>query len=197
MGKAATETRFKRGHPQTAMMHLASHAVVDHLFPQSSAILLGATPEDDGRLTTEEIVTMNLRDTVVVMSSCRSATGRVIGGEGPLGLARGFFHAGAVTVMGSLWPLRDDETATLFEAFYREMGRGRSVGEAMHRAKQIRRRAGAPTAAWAGVVVLGDANRVVVPPRSVSHWALLAVIGIALGLGWRVLRRRAERIDIG
>jgi hypothetical protein len=90
---------------------------------------------------------------VVVLAACRSASGLGLRGEGVVGLGRSFFEAGAHGVVGSLWPLRDDESSVLLEGFYRGLARGSSVAEAMAEARRKRIRA---TAAWAGMVVLGD-----------------------------------------
>jgi hypothetical protein len=65
--------------------------------------------------------------------------------------------------VGSLWPLRDDEAALLVESLARGLGHGRSVGEAMAAVRRERVRAGAPTAAWAGLVVIGDGDFVPLP----------------------------------
>lgn len=193
IGKQATEQRFKAGHPSAGMIHLATHAIVDHMFPESSAIMLGAEGGEDGRMSTAELVHLDLKGVAVVMSSCRSATGRVVGGEGPLSLARGLMHAGSPTVIGALWPLRDDDASALFSDFYREVGRGHSLAEALHRAKATRRQAGAPIAAWAGVVLVGDGSIRPVPPPAPNRWLPLGALGVATGLLWLWLGRRAAR----
>ncbi len=75
-----------------------------------------------------------------------------------MSLAGAFFRAGAHAVVGSLRPLRDDEAAVLFSAFYRRLGQGQSVSQAMAGARRERIRGRAPVAAWAGLSVLGDAD---------------------------------------
>lgn len=149
------------------VVHFAAHAVVDDLRPRRSAVMLAAEGSGDGLLQPREIVRLPIDGRLVVLSTCHSAGGRVLEGEGVLSLARAFFQAGAPAVVGSLWRLGDEEASALFDLFYRRLGEGASVAEALASAQRQRRLAGAPAAAWAGVVPLGDAARVPFPEGAV------------------------------
>ena len=140
-----------------SVLHFAAHALVDEQFPDRSAILLspGSTGED-GWLQIREIVDLDLAGQLVVLSACQSASGPVVSGEGVLSLARGFFQAGAHVVVGSLWPLRDDDAAFLFESFYRNLAGGMPIASALRHAQQEARGEGLPAAAWASLTVVGD-----------------------------------------
>jgi CHAT domain-containing protein len=158
LGPAASEHFFKSTDLRRYdVLHLATHAVVDVEAPERSAVVLASgTEREDGLLQSREISALELDRAVVVLAACRSASGLGLRGEGVVGLARSFFEAGAHGVVGSLWPLRDDESSVLLEGFYRGLARGSSVAEAMAGARRERIGARAATAAWAGVVVLGD-----------------------------------------
>jgi len=146
------------------ILHFATHAVLDDQHPERSGVLLTPAPaSEDGLLQLREIVRLRLDGRVVVLSSCRSASGQMVRGEGVMGLARAFFEAGAHTVVASLWPLRDDDGAALFDRFYAHLARGRSVAAALGAAQRDRIAAGAPAYAWAGLVVLGDGDLVPLP----------------------------------
>jgi hypothetical protein len=190
----ASEGFVKRAEPgRYRLVHLAAHAVVDEEDPARSAILLAGGEGEDGLLQVREVVDLDLRGALVTLSACRSAGGTVMAGEGVLGLARSFFQAGAGAVVGGLWPLRDEETATLMEAFYRRLADGEPVGRALAGAKRERLRAGAPTAAWAGVVAMGAAARQPwtggEPSSIVWRLVLVALAGALLVLLLRRLRR--------
>ena len=127
--------------------------------PERSAVLLspGAASED-GLLQSREIEGLDLDGRIVVLSACQTASGAILSGEGVLSLARSFFEAGANAVIGTRWPIRDDDAASLFEAFYQRLGAGASLSEALKQAKAQAIAANRPAAAWASLVLLGDGD---------------------------------------
>lgn len=194
VGDEASEAFLKRAPlDEFGVLHFAAHALVDDQRPRRSAVLLAAgAREEDGLLQPREIAALDLAGKLVVVSACESGSGQVLLGEGVQSLARAFFRAGARAVVASLWRLEDDEAAAFFDLFYRALADGESVAGAVARARRELRRDGAPAAAWAGVVVLGDGGMVPVPggvSRSGRWWALLwvSVVAAALLVVWRRL----------
>ena len=126
--------------------------------------------------------------------ACQSASGAVLRGEGVLSLARAFFEAGATTVVGSLWPVRDDATAELVDRFYHHLAAGETVAAALAAAQRDRLEACAPAADWAGLMVLGDGGRVPlpggVPAVELSLGRAVLILLIALVLVALTHRRR-------
>jgi CHAT domain-containing protein len=180
------------------MLHIAAHAVVDEAHPERSAVLLAPGADDeDGLLQIREIVGLDLKGRLIFLSSCDSASGTVVEGEGVMGLARAFFQAGAVGVVGSLWPIRDDEAALMVDAMATHLGRGASIASALASARRDRLKAGAPAADWAALVVLGDGDFVPLPGgrKPLASGALLATLAAALAaaVGALVLRRGRTR----
>lgn len=198
VGDDASEGFFKKADlGRFAILHFATHAVLDEDHPERSGVLLTAAPDsEDGILQLREIVPLDLDGRIVVLSSCRSASGTMLRGEGVLGLARAFFQAGAHTVIASLWPLRDDDGAALFDRFYEHLGQGKSVAAALRAAQRERAEEGAPAYAWAGLVVLGDGGLVPLPDGRRRRPLLAAVVPfvaaavLLLGAGGVVWRRR-------
>ncbi len=201
IGRDATESFLKNTDlTRFGLLHLAAHAVVDEQNPDRSAVVLSAgAASEDGLLQVREIGELRLGGSVVALSACRTASGAVLSGEGVLGLARAFFQAGARTVVGSLWPLRDDEAARIFSDFYRGIGEGESVAGALRRAQVEALQNGMPANAWAGLVVLGDGSvallaRGTPPARNSTLW-----VGVGLGAiliaGALLLRRRFRRSE--
>jgi CHAT domain-containing protein len=196
VGEQATERFLKTADLRAyGVLHLAAHAVVDDDTPERSAIVLApGAPEEDGLLQAREIVGLDLSGLIVVLSACRSSSGEVVAGEGPLSLARAFLQAGARAVVGNLWEVRDDEAEGTMTAFYRGLGQGQSVAAALAAARRERILSGAPTAAWAGTVVLGDGDATVIVPgavhgRGMGAWlpAVLIAAGVLgpLAMWWR------------
>jgi CHAT domain-containing protein/tetratricopeptide (TPR) repeat protein len=186
VGDEASEGFLKRADLRRfSILHFATHAVVDSQNPERSGVLLTPAPaSEDGLLQIREIVPLTLDGRIVVLSSCRSASGTVLRGEGVMGLARAFFQAGAQTVIASLWPLRDDDGAALFDRFYHHLAEGLSVSAALRAAQLDRIADGAPAYAWAGLVVLGEGDLVPMPegrPRRMADpWVWTAGGGLAL-----------------
>ncbi len=82
--------------------------------------------DNDGIVTAEEIATLDLKNTwLVVLSSCDTGLGEARSGEGVLGLRRGFIQAGVKNLLMTLWSIDDERTADIITDFYRaahEMG---------------------------------------------------------------------------
>jgi CHAT domain-containing protein/tetratricopeptide (TPR) repeat protein len=180
------------------IIHLAAHAVVDDEQPQRSAVVLSAgAADEDGLLQMREIVELDLAGQVVVLSACSSAAGSLIEGEGVMGLARAFLQAGAYAVVASLWPLKDHEAADFFEDFYRGLGRGDSLADALGGARRRHATKGASTAAWGGVILIGNDEIVPLPggrrAGPVPPWALLALVAILVVLTIWIWRMRLVR----
>ena len=187
--------RFLKTSPlgRWGLLHFATHAVVDETHPARSALILAGDGEEDGLLQPREIAALDLTGKAVLLSACRSASGQVLAGEGALGLVRAFFRAGATAVVAAPWPIQDSEARALISALADELHAGRSLGEALTRAKRTRMLAGASTLAWAGLQLHGDANfrPVVHPLPSGRRWTWMAVsAGILLLASLALLRRR-------
>ena len=196
LGEDASEAWLKStALKRFGVLHFATHAVTDEVNPDRSGVLLApGARNQDGLLQIREIVDLDLRGRAVVLSACSSNAGVVLRGEGVMSLARAFFQAGARTVVASLWRLRDDEAADFFDRYYKHLGHGRSVAAAAQAARQDLIANGAPAAAWAGIVVLGDGDLVPLPGGRkgwnvpVWAWALSLVLAVLAVLV--VLKRR-------
>ncbi|MFO0915088.1 MAG: CHAT domain-containing protein [Pirellulales bacterium] len=91
---------------------------------------------DDGWLTAEEISSLDLRGTdLVVLSACQTGLGDIQTGEGVQGLRRAFLYAGASTLITSLYNVPDANTREFMQAFYRALIQGKSKVEALHKAQ--------------------------------------------------------------
>jgi CHAT domain-containing protein len=124
-GKQADETTVREAMPHAKVIHLATHGVIDDTNPLSSFLAFGRTtdqPNGNGRLTAEEVYSLDLHADLVVLSACRTGLGR-ISGDGVAGLARAFFYAGAASVISTLWDVADQPTAELLANFYRSFGK--------------------------------------------------------------------------
>lgn len=131
---------------------------------RSALILAGAThaergldSQHDGVLTAEEIRSMNLWGTeLVVLSACETGRGAVKTGQGVYGLRRSFFVAGAQTVVTSLWEVADSETGELMQRYYEKLVReGKPRVTALQEAMRELRKKKPHPYYWAPFIVLG------------------------------------------
>lgn len=160
-----------------AVLHLATHAVIDDIHPLQSYLLLGKEPalgrppeesqvQADDLLKTEEVSTLSLDHVALVtLSACYTAGGRLYRGEGLFGFTQAFLQAGVRTVLTSLWDVDDRYTRTLMRAFYQGLyQRGIDPVQALRRAQLslIAQMQKDPLVrypypfAWAGFVLIGD-----------------------------------------
>jgi CHAT domain-containing protein len=115
---AASEALVKRDAERYLLLHFASHGVFDGVRPLASGLLLSAGDGEDGRLTVGELFGLRLDADLVVLSACETGLGKLRGGDDLIGLSRGFFYAGASSIIGSLWQVSDEATALLMTSFY-------------------------------------------------------------------------------
>lgn len=123
---AAQESTFLKYAPAFPVIHIASHAFADTASDAFSGLVLASKDSlDDGILMGYEIAGLKLNCDLVTLSACETGRGRLIHGEGVLGLPRRFLGAGAATVLMSLWKVDDQFTARLMPLFYRHYLSGR------------------------------------------------------------------------
>ncbi len=82
---------------------------------------------EDGLLTGLEVGSLHLPGTrLVVLSSCQSAQGSVVDGQGVLGFRAAFAMAGAQAIVMTLWPVDDLAGKQFMDFFYSHIGEGAS-----------------------------------------------------------------------
>ena len=91
------------------------------------------------------------RAPVVMLAACRTAD--ETGGPTNVSLTGAFLAAGASSVVGTLWNVRDDYTEELSVAFHRELARGATPQDALRSAQLQFIRRGKPVSAWAAFQV--------------------------------------------
>ncbi|MBK9737898.1 MAG: CHAT domain-containing protein [Saprospiraceae bacterium] len=64
---------------------------------------------------------LNLHSQLVTLSSCNSASGKILEGEGISSLSKTFFEAGSSSVLGSCWRVSDEITKMFMESFYKKL----------------------------------------------------------------------------
>ncbi len=126
VGKSATESQLRTALSNGALVHVASHGVMNARSPMFSRIEMAGdrtTPSDDGRLEVHEVLGLSIRSPLVFLSGCETGFGAgwstaFARGEDYATLAQAFLYAGAGNVVATLWPVVDAGAAQFAEAFY-------------------------------------------------------------------------------
>jgi CHAT domain-containing protein/Tfp pilus assembly protein PilF len=128
VGPAASRENFKRS-LRAVFLHFAGHGTLDEEHPERSSLEL-----TDGSLRVDDIFNLELSSDLVVLSACRTA-GKVVTGEGLVGLTRAFLYAGAPSIVVTLWQAVDASARDLMVQFYTNLGREDDKAEALRQAK--------------------------------------------------------------
>ncbi len=119
-----------------AIFHFAGHAIARDDEPLLSALHLSVyddrrTPLENPSITAERVLRLGMRADLVVLSGCSTAGGVPVAGEGMLGLTHSFLANGSRSVVASLWPVDDAQTARLMGRFHDAYRAGASAPEAL------------------------------------------------------------------
>jgi tetratricopeptide (TPR) repeat protein len=157
LGRDASEAYLRRAPlADYRVIHFATHAVVDERSEVRTRLALSAGLGEDGFLGPGDLALLRLDADLVVLSSCRTAGGVVVRGEGVQGLVAPLIGAGARSVVATQWRVADRAAAGFVAIFYRYLVGGLTVGDALREAKLEAMRRGAPIGEWAAFTAVGD-----------------------------------------
>ncbi|MEP2652688.1 MAG: CHAT domain-containing tetratricopeptide repeat protein [Paraglaciecola sp.] len=118
------------------IIHFATHGISYSHTPSLAGLVLSNSDSSDNLLLAPEIRQLSVPANLVVLSGCKTATGKLIKGTGNMGLSRAFFEAGAKGVVASLWSVQDKATAELMKRFYMYMvNHNLPISSALQKAK--------------------------------------------------------------
>jgi CHAT domain-containing protein len=113
------------------VVHLACHGQFRPDNPLFSALRLG-----DGWLTVRETYELDLEGRLVTLSACETGAAEIAPGDELIGLVRGFFSAGAPSLLVSFWTVDDAATARLMSDVYTRLRAGDGPAAALRAAQR-------------------------------------------------------------
>jgi CHAT domain-containing protein len=150
VGPDATEQVLRSKGPTSRLIHIATHGRFRQDNPMFSAIRLG-----DCSLSLFDLYQLRLPVELITLSGCSTGLNVVAAGDELIGLARGLLHAGAQSLILSLWDVHDQSTGEFMTAFYGFLQEGKSKPEAL-RAAMLRLKSSYPHCyQWAPFILLG------------------------------------------
>ena len=138
----ANETFLKKSPLQDyRYLHFATHADLPGKVQgiKEPFILLGQVGNqagDNGFLTLSKVLGLKLKAQMVVLSACVTGRGKVMEGEGVANFARAFQHAGAQSVVVSLWEVASNEAVEYHDPVLRAPEGRQIPPEALQLARQ-------------------------------------------------------------
>ena len=142
VGRQATKAEVMKQMSSVGLIHIAAHG--NEL---TGEIALSPNPgwtsqfpqEEDFILKMSDVQAANIRARLVVLSCCHSGRGKMLKGEGVVGIARAFLAAGARSVLVALWAIDDEATMVFMKSFYQHLKEGKPSSFAVHQSiKRLR-----------------------------------------------------------
>ena len=159
-GRKATKREVLKRLSSVSLVHFAAHGCME-----TGEIALTPDPERRSNVPTEEdyiltigdVLNVQLRAKLVVLSCCHSGRGE-IKAEGVVGIARAFMGAGARSIVVSLWAIDDEATLEFMKCFYQHLAEGKSASESLNLAMRSLRESAKfrDIKYWAPFLLIGD-----------------------------------------
>ncbi|XP_067025453.1 tetratricopeptide repeat protein 28-like [Acropora muricata] len=160
-GREATKAEVIKRMSSVGLIHIAAHGD-----KKTGEIALSPNPgwtsnfpqKTDYILKMSDVQAANLRARLVVLSCCHSGRGRILKGEGVVGIARAFLAAGARSVLISLWAIEDEATMVFMKSFYQHLREGKTASAAVHQTMKSLRESEnfSEMRYWAPFQLIGD-----------------------------------------
>ena len=160
-GKQATKAEVMKQMSSVGLIHIAAHGN-----ESTGEIALCPNPGwtskfpqgKDYILKMSDVQAANLRARLVVLGCCYTGRGRILKGEGVVGIARAFLAAGARSVLVSLWKIDDEATMAFMKSFYQRLKEGETASVAVQQSMKSLRESEeySEMRYWAPFQLIGD-----------------------------------------
>jgi CHAT domain-containing protein/tetratricopeptide (TPR) repeat protein len=150
IGNAASEYVLKSTGGSARIIHIATHGYFRQDSPMFSSIRMG-----NSYLSLYDLYQLRLPVELVTLSGCATGLNVVAAGDELIGLARGLFHAGAQSLLLSLWDVHDQSTAAFMASFYSRYQAGEDKATAIRSAMMHVREGYPHPYQWAPFILMG------------------------------------------
>jgi len=185
--KDATEINFKKFSTHKSVIHLSTHAFLNKSRP--AIVFTPSGTLNSCLLEPGEIASTNLHSNLVVLSACRTALGKVINGEGIIGMQKVFTEAGAQNIISTLWDINDKYSSKFMKIFYSNLSRNNNPASALRQTKiEFIKNVSPNPYYWAAFVLTGNNSAVNLDLKLFSNYIYLFVILIFFSI--LILRKK-------
>lgn len=162
-GIEANETNLKKKDlSKYKYLVFATHGLLDSkisgiMEPALVLSQIGNKKSDNGFLTMSKIMGLTINSDIAALIACETGSGKLVSGEGVMGLGRAFQYAGAKSVLASLWSVAEDSTVKLIERFFYYLKEGKDKSSAIRMARNDIRKVGYDHPFfWAPFILVGE-----------------------------------------
>lgn len=119
-GEAASVSNFISNYESTRFRfyHIATHGLTEASPDQNRLVFSFNQDEIEGLFFPNQLRENRIPAELVVLSSCETAAGEYVSGEGIWGMHKSWQIAGAQAVIASLWKINDKSSAEFMRMFY-------------------------------------------------------------------------------
>jgi CHAT domain-containing protein/tetratricopeptide (TPR) repeat protein len=181
----ATKGRFSKAYGNYKIIHLSTHGGIDNTVPWIAFY--------DEKMTLDELYFTKNQSELVVLSACKTSDGELKKGEGVMSLARGFFNAGAKSIISSLWDINEKASNDIIQEFYKNIAEGDTKSLALQKAKLTyiqthKNTSEASPYYWSALTLTGDIS----PIDTTEHSYLYYILGGILLTGIIIFLRKTQ-----
>lgn len=190
--KEATKKRFKEAYGNYKIVHLSTHGGINNTTPWMAFY--------DEKMTLDELYFTKNQSDLVVLSACKTSDGELKKGEGVMSLARGFFNAGAKSVVSSLWDINEKASNDIIQEFYKNILNGDTKSEALQKAKltyieQNKNTSEASPYYWSGLTITGDVRPIKnIQKNNYIYYSFGSIFIILIGIFIRKKRQKKKTV---
>jgi len=135
LDEKANLSSFKKQLAHFNVLHLATHASANDQFPDYSYLAFTKEKDSANLFYVKDLYNTQINADLVTLSACQTGIGRLQKGQGMMSLSKGFYYAGAKSLVTTLWKINDKSTVSLMEYFYEALSKGKTKSEALREAK--------------------------------------------------------------
>jgi len=185
----AIKKRFTEAYGNYKIIHLSTHGGVHKTTPWLAFY--------DEKMTLDELYFTRNQSDLIVLSACKTSDGELKKGEGVMSLARGFFNAGAKSVIASLWDINEKASNEIIQEFYKNSVAGDTKSAALQKAKltYIQNHNNTSEASpyyWSALTLTGDIRPVEFKRNSYLYYILGGIILTGMVLFIRFKRNQKQ-----
>lgn len=135
---------------------------------------------------------------LIVLSACETAGGKLYNGEGVFSFNRQFASLGIPSCVSTLWQADNQATYRITELFYKYLAKGLPMDVALQSAKkefmQSSGRENKLPYYWAAPILVGQSGKIEFPRRFPWQWAAaLGILALICIGGWQTRKRRMQK----